>query len=71
MMDIVLTNCNVKLISQGIDLANNDNDKLTSQLETIVPLISWNYDFLNDQLQISVPNGTIIPDSLSNYGDVM
>lgn len=69
-MIIMLTDCNVKLQSQGIDLTKGDNSKLTDQLSTkLNQLQNWGYSFSTDMLIIDTLDNTI-PD-LSTFGTVM
>jgi hypothetical protein len=72
-MQIKLTNCLIKFQNLGIDINNNDNvvDELTSQFNALMPTLDWSYDFQNDITTISVPDNTIVPDGISDYGDVM
>lgn len=72
-MDITLINCEPVLKPQGIDLWNGIGiDLFNQKLSGLLPnWESWNYGIDNsDQMIITVPDGTSIPD-LSSIGEVV
>lgn len=73
-MQITLINCNAKLLAKGIDHTDTTGQwsyTLTSDFQGILPNPGWSYDPVADKLEIMVADGTAIPASLSNYGDVV
>lgn len=71
-MQIELINVHPNLITKGIDLLTGAGvDLLCMEFQMILPCQSWNYDFSHDKLTIQVPDGTVIPSSLSEYGEVV
>lgn len=70
-MEVTLINCNDKLLTQGINLENGDNEKLTNALLTVIPsLDSWTYLPYSDTLEIYYLDESINPD-LSMFGEVV
>lgn len=70
-MTITLINCKAKLLAKGIDVTSSGwHELLTSSLNTYVSILdSWNYDFITDTLNISVPGTETVPANIVDFGD--
>lgn len=71
-MNITLIYCYQNLINLGIDMnAINSGVLFENQLYSSIPNYeSWGYDFSQDTLLITIPDGIAIPD-LSKFGEVV
>lgn len=68
---IILINCKLKLEALGIFMEQRGSGALFEQeLVKKLTYLSWEYDFMQDQIKIWVEEGTGIPD-LSEFGEVV
>lgn len=70
-MVITLINCMAKLQPQSLIPSGSGIVSLENSLQSILPLTGWMYSFTDDMMEINVSDGTTVPSSLSNYGDVV
>lgn len=72
LMRITLINCKDRLISKGI-LVDSDGwqEQLYTALTSYLVFDGWSYDYVTDTLIITSPEETIIPDNISDFGEVV
>lgn len=72
-MDVIVTlvNCNNYFLVKGIDITKIGwQEILQYKLQGYLAFNGWSYDFGLDKLTIDCSEGTLVPDNITDFGEV-